>query len=693
MLRGLRDRLLSRLPLLYTIEATLIGLFFIQALRYAAGIFYARIASASLQPALNPTLIDPNMPGLIMPSTISNELQFLVLMMFLPLLGVLAGRLQFLTIIAVLIAASGRYYLSAESDVSTAIWSAVILGGGLLYIVMLIRHRASVFPTAFLLVLGLDQVYRAFGNTLDPSWEVIYANTQLVLSIGVVALAIFTTFAQMGQNAGEEWIRQNRGIMSIWSGIGFGAILFLELSLLALPNAIARRADTTYALAVPIIAVATLLPLIPWIRARARRFISLFDSSVRGWSWMLLAMLLIVVGTRLDGIIAGVALAMAQFCVSMLVWWLFRPQASKERNFTGLWLVFGMLVFGLLTVFDIFTYEYAFVRNFSPEYDALNRIIPPLLRGFRGLGLAVLIMAVFLGALPMVQSRRRIAWAGGTAADSFLGLLMVIVITGLTVFYAQPPIVPGTSNPESIRVGTYNLHAGYNEFYHYDLEALARTIEQSGSNVVLLQEIEAGRMTSFSVDQPLWLARRLKMDVRFFPTNEGLQGLAVLSNIEIVFDDGELLDSIGSQTGLQRVQVRPDAGIITVYNTWLDPLLDTGGNVTVTDLEASQIAQLQQMFGIIRAQHPPDGQLGRTIIGGTFNNLPDSNLIQRLKDSGFIDYFEGGPVDRFATFYRTDAQARLDYLWTTRNLNVTQRGVIDTRASDHRMATIELSLR
>ena len=38
------------------------------------------------------------------------------------------------------------------------------------------------------------------------------------------------------------------------------------------------------------------------------------------------------------------------------------------------------------------------------------------------------------------------------------------------------------------------------------------------------------------------------MDRRFYPTNEGLQGLAVLSNVQIVYDDGTLLTSTGNQS-------------------------------------------------------------------------------------------------------------------------------------------------
>ena len=94
----------------------------------------------------------------------------------------------------------------------------------------------------------------------------------------------------------------------------------------------------------------------------------MFDGNVRGWLWMLLIALLIVFGTRLHGIVAGAALVMAQFFVSMIWWWLVRPRAERQRSFSGLWLIFGVLLFGLLVVGDNFTYEYAFVRDFDGQF-------------------------------------------------------------------------------------------------------------------------------------------------------------------------------------------------------------------------------------------------------------------------------------------------------------------------------------
>lgn len=689
-----RLRSIFSLSNLYLLEATLIGVFFIQALRFLIGSLYSRIGSATLYPAIDPVLLDPSIPGLIDPATVTNEVLLLVYVLFLPLLALLFGRFGVFMLIAAAITALGRYVMVAESTISAMSGAAIVIGGGLFYIALLIHQRARILPGMFVLAMAIDQLYRAAGDTLDPSITAGYASTQLILSVGVVVLSLIALLIGQRMHRKAEKtadLSADSALMTVWGGLGFGGLLFLQLSLLSLPNAVSGRADASYTLSVPLVMVATVLPLVPAVRGQARRFIGLFDSSVRGWSWMLILALLLVFGTRFRDLPAAIALGLAQFAASMVWWWMARPRAQKERNLAGVWLILGMVVFALLVTGDVFTYEYAFVRDFAPQFDYLNPIIPPLLRGFRGLGLALILLSAFLAVLPMVQTRRRIAWAGGSILSSVVMLLVMAGFGTYATFLARPPVVNEVIEPQNIRVGTYNIHAGYNEFFHYDLEAIAQAIEVSGPNIVLLQEVEAGRMTSFGVDQPLWLARRLGMDRRFFPTNEGLQGLAVLSNIEIVFDDGFLLDSISTQTGLQIVQVSPDAGVITIYNTWLDPLLQSGGEFSTEQLEAGQEAQLSQVFGLITTRFPEG--IGRAVIGGTFNNVPDSDLVARMRDSGFIDHFAEMPLENSATYWRTGARARLDYLWTTRNLQVIGRGVNPSNASDHRLATLEIQLR
>lgn len=667
----------------FAAEAVLVGLFFLQALRYIIGAMYGRVASASIYPAIDPNLIEAaNLPaGLISPAQVQGEITLLMLMAVLPLAAFLFGRFRGAILAAALLTLVGRALMAVPTPISTASAAALTVGGGLLYLTCLARQRQSLVPILFVGAFTLDQILRAMGNTLDISMLPRYAVTQQILSIVVFVIAFVNFFRRAKSDQDAQG-----GMITLWSGIGLGALLFLEIALLATPNAVAARSASDYTLFAPLLLLATVLPIVPAVRSGAHWFAGLFDGALRGWAWMLIIALLIVFGTRFQGIIAGAALVLAQFLVSLMWWWVARPRADRERSFSGLWVIVGVLIFGMLVIFDMFTYEYAFVRDFADPLTFLNPIIPPLLRGFRGLGLVVVLLAVFLATLPMVQARRRIPWLGGASLQTLAALSVVVVLTALNAYLVRPPLVQGVRDAEQIRVATYNIHAGFNEFFNFDMEAIARTIEQSGANVVLLQEVETGRITSFSVDQSLWLARRLGMDTRFFATNEGLQGVAVLSNIEIVFDEGVLLTSVGQQTGLQRVQVRPDEGVITVYNTWLGLLLDGAGGRTLTQQEQDQQRQLNEMLAIISANSGPSGTLGRLVIGGTFNNVPDSDLIAQMKATGLVDPFESQPPTESYTLSQTGRRARLDYLWT--NMLALGAVTIDSRASDHALAVV-----
>jgi len=666
-------------------EAVLVGLFFVQALRYLSGAVYARVGSASIYPFIDQSLLDPlqPIPGLLSPATVQGEIVALLVALLLPLLALPFGRSRALGLGAVVIVAFGRVILSGSGGLSPVLGAALTMGGGLLYVVWMVRHRASTLPYLFVLAFAIDQLLRASWNTLDPSLFGDYFTIQLVLSGVAVVLALLNLLRPMRDS------ETPRMLIPLWGAVGFGALLFLQLSLLAMPNAVAGRARTDYTLFAPLILLATLLPLVPAVRGVARGFAELFEAGQRGWAWMLIIALLVVFGTRFEGIVAGVALTVAQFVVSLMWWWLARPQREQERSLSGLWMLFAPLVYGLLLVFDLFTYEYAYVRNFTDPLTFLNPIVPPLLRGFRGLGLVVILLAVFFAALPAVQSRR-IPWRGGRFIHT-LGIgIVVALLTAYGAYLVRPPLVQAVRDSEQIRVATYNIHAGFNEFFAFDMEALALTIQRSGANVVLLQEVEAGRLTSYGVDQTLWLARRLGMDRRFFPTNEGLQGLAVLSNIEISESDGWVLSSTGQQTGVQRVVIRPDEGTVTLYNTWLGLLLEGAGDRSLTEQEQDQQRQLVELINLVRANSSTAGGLGRLVVGGTFNNVPDSDVVQQMRATGLTDPFESQPITESYTFIQTGRRARLDYLFT--NMLALGAVVVDTRASDHALAVVGLQI-
>lgn len=714
-------RIIARIrPYTVILEAGLIGLFFLQALRFLIGALYSRIASAGLVGLYPPDSYDNSIPGIVDLSIVSTEVMLLGLVIGLPVLTVILGRLRFAPLIGAILVIVGRALITFETGITATIAAEIAVGGALFYIAVMIGQRARSLPYLFVFGLAFEQIIRAFGNTLDPTiWLDLSAYPQefrltiifLLALTGIAALINFFAPAEVEEERLRDGttVNPDKGLLPIWGALGMGGLLFLQLSLLALPNAIAGRADADYTSFVPLVIIATLLPIIPEIRAQARSLIAPFDPTTRGWIWLIFIALMVVVGTRIQHLpvvgsllpIGGMALLLAQFAASMVWWWLVRPKTDEQRNLGGIWLVLTILIIALLVIGDMFTYEYAFVRPFfipssAGLTDFLNTAILPLLRGFRGLGLGLVLLAVLLSTLPMIQSTRRIPWRGGKLVASVLAIALVAISALVGAFAARPPQVAPVVNVETIRIGTFNIHSGYSEFYGQNLDLVARDISGSGVAVVLLQEVETGRLTSFGVDQSLWLARRLGMDRRFFPTNEGLLGLAVLSKVPIVFDDGVLLPSVDRQTGLQRVQIQPEQNsnsVITIYNTELGLLLR--GN-DIVNQEDNQRIQLQTILGTIEQQRINDygGQLGRAILGGTLHNIPSSPVMDFLRNYGFNDPFAGTNLALTATFNRSNQdRARLDYLWVwAQSLPQLGTGVQPSNASDHRLAWVEFEI-
>ncbi len=695
-----------------SLEAGIFGVFFVQSLRFLLATLYSRVASASLVALYDPTTLLPNLPGVVAPGIVGRELTWIGVIVGVPLLALVIGRIRFGVIGAALALAAGRTLLLVNDPVLTpTVAASIAVAGGLLYIALLVRIRLRAFPAFFILGFGVDQIFRAYGNTLDPSWASNYMNIQIGLSAAALLLTLLTTIPNWLKTSGRESTNDpQRGILTFWGGLGLGAMLFLQITLLGLPNTITGRADADYTIFVPLVIAATLLPLIPLVRRLARRFITPFEAGTRGWVWLVLIVLFLIVGVRLPVMelrlpgaasavgsfpIGAVALVVSQALIGLVWWFIAEPQGTRRWNVTGLWVMVAVLIGALLLVGDLYTYEYAFVRNFAAPLDALNTIVPPLLRGFRGMGLGLVLIAAFLTLMPMVLSSQRVPWAssGGRLAS----FVMIVFVAGCAVggaYFARPPLIQPVLNVSDLRVGTYNIHNGYSEFFAYDLEAMAQTIKSSGVDVVMLQAVDAGRWTSYGVDQTLWLARRLGMDRRFFPTIEGLQGLAVLSKVPIVFDDGMIIPGVDRDTGLQRVQIRPDESALTLYNTSLGFLLQ--GN-SVEDQESNQRDQLSKILATIEEHIKTDyrGQLGRAILGGTFNNVPDSPLLQKLAVTGFLDPFAGSNLELSATLVRVDRKARFDYLWVWR-LGLTPIGsnvMMDSAASDHRLAFVAVQIR
>ena len=119
-------------PYTVLMEAGLLGLFFVQALRYVIAALYSRIASAGLVSAYANGSYDTTVAGIVDPAVVSNEIMFLGVVIALPLLTLLIGRLRFAPLLGAIILIAGRALMTFPIDaVSPLLASEIAIAGGL----------------------------------------------------------------------------------------------------------------------------------------------------------------------------------------------------------------------------------------------------------------------------------------------------------------------------------------------------------------------------------------------------------------------------------------------------------------------------------------------------------------------------------------------------------------------------------
>lgn len=686
-----------RRDFLRSLEAAIVSVLLIQTIRYLYAALYADLSSADLIRRLSDRSAFLNWPGYVDPATVRTELLASLLVCFTPILGLLLVRTRWSFPLGVLTVVMARY-LTLELPDSSVLAAAMVVGGGLFYLTVLIVRRPHYFPTFITTGIIGDQFIRALHSTADPTFSATYQIAIGPLNIpidsffvGLIGftfiLTALTTFIEREEERMAGYQKQPAGVLGVWSALALGGILFLELTVLGLPNAAARWVGVDYDLMLPLLLLATALPLVPEIRSQAGNFISIFDGVYRGWLWALLLGLFIVIARRFDGLPAGIVVAIAQFFTILILWWLVKqPEKFPRINPTPLFTLFSVGVFLLLSVGDYFTYDYAFVRPFAAPFGFVDAI----LSGMREMGLPLALVAVILGCMPMILERQIIPWRPGKLSETVLALGLVVVMVAYASTSAIATPVRRPVNPDCLRVATFNIHSGYTQLFAPNLELVADTIERSGADIVLLQEVETGILRSGSTDQARWLADRLSMNVTFYPQNEELQGLAILSRLDVLEATGSPLTSQTSQGVVQYVQYALDeAGALHLYNVWLS-LPTRGINGETLPQEAQdQTRQVQELERLIAANHFGVDNAGgdRVILGGTFNHGEESPLYQAWAETIFDDPFRSLFREDRYTLMTIDAQPlRLDYLWL---LNLIPSGINiyhTSQASDHFLA-------
>ena len=565
-----------------------------------------------------------------------------------------AERMHLLLLVAVLVGAVARVPMTLNHHALRLYSSMAVVAAGGVYLAALLGHTPERLAPALALALIGDQLLRALGDTWDLSMRPGWAVPQLLLSAGLILLARYL--------ARPEVARYEIGMVGVRLGLpgalGWAGFLFVEMSLLSLPNALARWSGGSYAVLAPLLMGVTVLAAMPALHRALACALGGHGLYARLWGLALLLVALagLAVGRLVPGLpaVAGLLAAHAALLLALPNLVAFRLAGTAEH--TGLWLAAGGVVLMILNV----AYAFAFTYPYTIE-------------AFKGLGLPIVLVAAALAALPGLLRPAPVGGSGGAdnpgrAAWAALALLAVVV----TAAAAWPRRVEPAPAGDRMRAGTYNIHYGYDRPWHHTLEEQARAIQASGAQVVALQEVDAGRLVSYGVDDALWLGRRLGMHVVYLPTVEQLTGIALLSRFPIVDSQACPLASRLEPTGIIRARLQVGERTVDAYATWLG---------LTPEERAAQLSDALAFVGGGDARTP-------AIWGGDFNATPASPVHARIAAAGFVDPFVALGLDAAFTDPADAPQQRIDFVWL-RGLAPVEGQVLDALASDHRMVVVE----
>ncbi|UYN91206.1 MAG: endonuclease/exonuclease/phosphatase family protein [Anaerolineales bacterium] len=243
--------------------------------------------------------------------------------------------------------------------------------------------------------------------------------------------------------------------------------------------------------------------------------------------------------------------------------------------------------------------------------------------------------------------------------------LVIPLVLALT--WKSPMAQPVDTN--TIRVINYNIHDAVNTDGRVDPEALARVIEESGADVVGLQEISRGWLIWGGMDMLEWLAQRLDMQYIWGPTADHQWGNAILTRLPIISYTNNAL---------------PPEDVLLLRGYLYAELDVNGQTLHLIDTHLSEKAGQDD----IRAQQASvlvDIAAGRpaTIVMGDLNSLPNSLALEVMLGGGFVDISRESGLANTFTYPSFAADHQIDYIFISPDLSFSDFAIPLTTASDH----------
>lgn len=556
------------------------------------------------------------------------------------------------------VVAVARVVMSLQAPFVQLAAALMVIGAGGVYIATLVRANWRTFITTLVVALSLDQLLRAY-NTYDPSLRAwldvpvagtLYRVPWLAIQIALSSLLVVTVWLARRAARHEPYLP---AFLPLKSGLALGGFLAAEAMAFAVPNVLARWAGVAHSMITPWLLLATALPLLPSVRRAIGEALAVFDERLRGWVWLLVLVLLALIGSRLPGLLATAALVATQFMLVLSLWRMPVPLDPQGAKAVGPSVSIGLLVLFVL----VSAYSATFAGGISM---------------FVGQGTLIVLAAVGLTGLPLLFDQRKNLWLARPLVPSGVAMMFVAPVVVFGLILSGGNAAPAVALTDTLRVATYNLNGGYDAAYTFRLDLAARTIEASRADVIVLQEVDAGRPVGYGVDQAYYLARRLGMYAFFTPLDQYLHGLAILSRWPLESEMGTAFPTL-SPAGALLVRIKA-AGLeqdVTIVGAQVTPGSDE-----------ERLDQLVLLLELV-------GDASPAVLAADLGAPPRDIVYQRLISSGFVDPDELLGIEQAYTTPAVHPTARHDYV-LLRGLEALDSRQVDSAASDHRLVVVEV---